>query len=138
MASYPILLSLEEEGNGSCSARRRWGVNLFRWKVSRRPRVLAEDVSPRKTFRPFPRSPYDGYALRAEDTREASREAGVTLRIVEEIPAGHAPQKALTAGCAAKILTGAPIPFGADAVVKFEDTTFDAQTVTVYTPCRSW
>ena len=136
MASYPILLSLEEGRERILQRTAPLGCESVSLEEAD-GRVLAEDVISTEDLPPFPRSPYDGYALRAEDTREASEKQGVTLRIVEEIPAGHAPQKALTAGCAAKILTGAPIPFGADAVVKFEDTTFDAQTVTVYTPCRS-
>ena len=136
MASYPILLSLEEGRERILQRTAPLGCESVSLEEAD-GRVLAEDVISTEDLPPFPRSPYDGYALRAEDTREASEKQGVTLRIVEEIPAGHAPQKALTSGCAAKILTGAPIPFGADAVVKFEDTTFDAQTVTVYTPCRS-
>lgn len=92
MASYPILLSLEE-GRERILQRT---APLGRESVSLEEadgRVLAEDVISTEDLPPFPRSPYDGYALRAEDTREASEKQGVTLRIVEEIPAGHAPQK---------------------------------------------
>lgn len=100
-------------------------------------RVLAEDVVARENIPPFPRSPYDGYALRAADTQTASKEQGVTLRIIEEVPAGHAPERCVGVGEATKILTGAPIPEGADVVVKFEDTEFTAETVTLFAPCKS-
>ena len=136
MELYPVLLSLEEGLERILQRTMPLGGELVSLDEAD-GRVLAEDVVSTEDLPPFPRSPYDGYALRAEDTRGATGKRGVTLRIIEEIPAGYAPQKALTAGCAAKILTGAPIPVGADAVVKFEDTAFDAQTVTVYAPCRS-
>lgn len=136
MELYPVLLSLEEGLERILQRTMPLGGEPVSLDEAD-GRVLAEDVVSTEDLPPFPRSPYDGYALRAEDTRGATGKRGVTLRIIEEIPAGYAPQKALTAGCAAKILTGAPIPVGADAVVKFEDTAFDAQTVTVYAPCRS-
>lgn len=100
-------------------------------------RVLAADVTAKEDIPPFRRSPYDGYALRAEDTAAASPEHGVTLSVVEEIPAGHAPAHPVCPGQAAKILTGAPVPEGVDAIVKFEDTEFTAETVTIFSPCRS-
>jgi molybdopterin molybdotransferase len=58
----------------------------------------------------------------------------VTLSVRQEIPAGHTPKEAVTSGFAAKILTGAPIPSGADAVVKFEDTEFTEDTVRLFSP----
>ena len=91
--------------------------------------VLAEDVSASENVPPFDRSPYDGYAFRAADT---AGENPVTLRILEEIPAGSMWTREITPGTAAKILTGAPIPPGADAVVKYEETEFTADTVTVF------
>ncbi|MBR5381205.1 MAG: molybdopterin molybdotransferase MoeA [Oscillospiraceae bacterium] len=97
-------------------------------------RVLADDVTAAINVPPFDRSPYDGYALRGADTAAASRETPVTLRVVEELPAGRAPTEALTAGTASKILTGAPVPEGADAIVKFEDTAFTDDTVTLFAP----
>lgn len=97
-------------------------------------RVLAEDICAQCDNPPFDRSAFDGYAFRAEDVQMASPEAPVTLRIIEEIPAGTQPKKALSPGTAAKILTGAPIPQGADAVVKFEITEFTRETVTLFAP----
>ena len=96
MASYPILLSLEEGRERILQRTAPLGCESVSLEEAD-GRVLAEDVISTEDLPPFPRSPYDGYALRAEDTREASEKQGVTLRIVEEIPAGHAPQKALTA-----------------------------------------
>jgi len=95
-------------------------------------RVAAEPVMAVIPFPPFDRSPFDGYAFRGEDTENASRENPVTLSVGQEIPAGHTPKEAVTEGRAAKILTGAPIPSGANAVVKFEDTEFTEDTVTVF------
>ena len=97
-------------------------------------RVLARDLVAASDVPPFDRSPFDGYVLRAEDSRGASRETPVTLRILEEIPASAVPRHALTAGCASKILTGAPIPPGGDAVVPFEHTEFTTDTVTLFAP----
>ena len=97
-------------------------------------RVLAEDVIAAEDVPPFDRSPYDGYAFRAADTAGADREHPVTLRILEEIPAGSVWTQTVTPGKAAKILTGAPVPPGADAITKYEETEFTAETVTVFSP----
>ena len=99
--------------------------------------VLAEDVAAAENVPPFDRSPYDGYAFRAADTAGADRKHPVTLRILEEIPAGSVGTQAVVPGTAAKILTGAPIPPGADAVTKFEETEFTAETVTIFAPFSS-
>ena len=69
-------------------------------------RVLARDLTAPEDVPPFDRSPYDGYAFRAEDTSRASPDAPVTLRLLEEIPAGKVPTQAVTEGTAVKILTG--------------------------------
>ena len=95
-------------------------------------RVTAEPVMAEIPFPPFDRSPFDGYAFRGEDTENASRETPVTLFVGQEIPAGHTPKEDVTEGRAAKILTGAPIPSGANAVIKFEDTEFTEDTVTIF------
>ena len=97
-------------------------------------RVLARDLTAAEPVPPFDRSPYDGYALRASDTVHASKKTPVTLRVLEEIPAGRVPAAAVKEGTAAKVLTGAPIPEGADAVIKYERTVFTDETVTVFCP----
>lgn len=85
-------------------------------------RVLAEDIVSTRRHPPDDCSAMDGYAVRSADLAGASASAPATLPIVYEIPAGgHAP-RALAAGEAARIFTGAPLPVGADAVVRQEDT----------------
>lgn len=75
-------------------------------------RVLSRDLKATEALPPFDRSPYDGYAFRGEDTKNATKEKPVELEIIEEVPAGYAPKKKVTKGKAVKILTGAPIPRG--------------------------
>lgn len=99
--------------------------------------VLAEDVYAAEDVPPFDRSPYDGYAFRAADSAGADKDRPVTLRILEEIPAGSMWTRPLAPGTAVKILTGAPIPPGADAVVKYEDTSFTDAAVTLYAPAAT-
>ncbi|MGB3297013.1 MAG: gephyrin-like molybdotransferase Glp [Phormidesmis sp.] len=81
-------------------------------------RVLAAAVCSGLDFPHWDNSAMDGYAVRASDVRQVP----VTLQVVEEIPAGKLPQKALKPGQAARILTGAMMPQGADTVVMQEKT----------------
>lgn len=81
-------------------------------------RTLAVPVSCDVDYPPFDRSVMDGYAVRAADVADAP----VTLRVVGQIPAGMMPDRALSSGEAMQINTGAPIPVGADAVVRVEQT----------------
>lgn len=85
-------------------------------------RVLAEDVISDIDVSPFDNSAMDGYAVRYADVAEASPEAPVTLRVVDHIPAGVAPTVAVGPGEASRIMTGAPVPEGADSVVMVEKT----------------
>lgn len=94
-------------------------------------RILAFTLTARENVPSFDRSPYDGYAFRSVDTENASKEKPVTLRVVEEIPAGAVPTEKIMPGTAAKILTGAPIPEGADAVIMFEKTQFTTDEVII-------
>lgn len=88
-------------------------------------RVLAEDVVSEINLPPFDNSAMDGYAIRAADSMGASPESPASLRVVMDIPAGQAPTTALQAGQAARIMTGAPVPDGADAIIPVEDTDSD-------------
>ncbi len=97
-------------------------------------RILAEDIRAARDVPPFDRSPFDGYAFRAADTKGADESHGVTLEILEEIPAGSMWTRPVVPGTAAKILTGAPIPAGADAVIKYEETEFTDSHVTIFAP----
>lgn len=85
-------------------------------------RVLAEDVVSDIDVSPFDNSAMDGYAVRYADTRGAGPDSPVTLSVVEHIPAGVAPQRAVGNGEASRIMTGAPVPDGADAIVMVEHT----------------
>ncbi|MGH2535660.1 MAG: molybdopterin molybdotransferase MoeA [Thermomicrobiales bacterium] len=84
--------------------------------------TLAEDVVADRDIPPFRNSAMDGYAVRAADTRAAAADAPVSLRIVAHLAAGYPANVEVTAGTAARIMTGAPVPKGADAVVRFEET----------------
>ena len=85
-------------------------------------RVIGEDVYAGRAIPPKDNSAMDGYALRAGDTRGASEETPAILEVVEDIPAGSIPEKRIGPGQAARIMTGAPVPEGADAVVRMEDS----------------
>ncbi len=97
-------------------------------------RILSAELTATLPLPHFDRSPFDGYAVRAADTAAAAAATPVVLEVVEEIPAGHQPQKALQPGQAAKILTGAPLPAGADTVIKYEETVFTASSVQISRP----
>ena len=99
-------------------------------------RILAQDLVAVENIPPFDRSPYDGYAFRAADTEKASRETPITLCILEEVPAGAVPTVPVTEGTAVKLLTGAPIPTGADTVIPYELTDFTDTAVTVFAPAK--
>ena len=85
-------------------------------------RVLAEDVYSDMDIPPFDNSAMDGYAVRAADTVAASSEAPVTLRVIADLAAGYTTDLIVEPGTAIRIMTGAPLPAGADAVVRFEET----------------
>lgn len=85
-------------------------------------RVLVEDVPADIDLPPFDSTAMDGYAVRAADVAGALAEKPVTLRVIGQVPAGSVARGALGARQAYRILTGAPMPPGADAVVPYEDT----------------
>jgi len=85
-------------------------------------RVLAEDIYSDMDIPPFDNSAMDGYAVRAADTVGASPEAPITLQVIADLAAGHTTDLMVEPGTAIRIMTGAPLPAGADAVVRFEET----------------
>lgn len=93
--------------------------------------VLAEDVVSPLDIPSWTNSAMDGYATRGGDVRGASAERPVRLRVVEQLPAGRFPSRAIGAGECARIFTGAPLPEGADTVIRQEDTDEGAETVTI-------
>jgi molybdopterin molybdotransferase len=97
-------------------------------------RVLSQDIYANINVPPFDRSPFDGYALRAADNFGADKEHPAVFTITEEIPAGKEPEFEVKSGQAAKILTGAPIPKGADTTIKYEETDFTETRVIINKP----
>jgi molybdopterin molybdotransferase len=87
--------------------------------------VLAARVIAPEAVPPFANTAMDGYAVQAVDTRGAGEATPVRLRVVGELAAGHAPTVAVGPGEAIRIMTGAPMPEGADAIVMVERTTRD-------------
>ncbi len=85
-------------------------------------RVLAEDVVAQDSLPPFANSSMDGYALVAADLEGASQQSPARLRVVGDVAAGALPDVVVGPGTAVRIMTGAPVPSGADAVVPVEDT----------------
>jgi len=99
-------------------------------------RVLAEDVAAPRSLPPDDNSAMDGYALRAGDTAGAGPERPAALRVAFEVAAGRRPQAEVGAGQAARIFTGAPVPAGADAIVRQEDTERQGELVRVLIEAR--
>ncbi len=85
-------------------------------------RALAEDVYSNSDIPSFDNSAMDGYAIRAEDVRGSSRQSPKALEVIGDIKAGDVPKKTVKGGQAMRIMTGAPVPRGADAVVMVEET----------------
>lgn len=84
--------------------------------------TLADDVVAGLDIPPLPNAQMDGYAVRRADVASATPEHPVALRVVGYVAAGSMPSVAVSKGTAVRIMTGAPVPQGADAVVPFEDT----------------
>ncbi|MFG6496846.1 molybdopterin molybdotransferase MoeA [Fictibacillus sp. UD] len=83
-------------------------------------RIVAENLIATHDVPPFNRSPYDGFAIFSADTKVASQTNPVTLKVVETIGAGHVASNSVKSGTAIRIMTGAKIPEGADAVIMLE------------------
>ena len=84
--------------------------------------VISEDIISEINVPPLDNSAMDGYAVIKNDLLKADDENIIYLDVIEEIPAGTIPKLSLSPGQASRIMTGAPIPSGSDAVVPFEDT----------------
>src|SRR5919112_1679674 len=93
--------------------------------------VLAEDVTSPLDIPAWANSAMDGYAARAADVRGATESSPVRLKVVEHLPAGRFPSRTIGKGECARIYTGAPLPEGADSVIRQEDTDEGAEIVTI-------
>ena len=91
-------------------------------------RVLFENISASIDLPTFSNSGMDGFAVRAEDISQAATLLPVELTVVMDIPAGAAPKQVLGAGEAARIMTGAMLPEGADCIIPLENTDRDGQS----------
>ncbi|PKM73955.1 MAG: molybdopterin molybdenumtransferase MoeA [Firmicutes bacterium HGW-Firmicutes-16] len=94
--------------------------------------ITAESVKAQMDQPPFPRSPYDGYALRATDSGGASRENPISLLVIGQSFAGKPAEQTVGKGEAVRIMTGGVIPEGADCVIPQELTDEGEQTVKIY------
>jgi molybdopterin molybdotransferase len=95
-------------------------------------RVIGENVHARRNIPPLDNSAMDGYALRSVDVREASQGRPVRLEVIEDLPAGYISTKKLEKGKAIRIMTGAPVPTGADAVIPVEETKKENGSVSIF------
>lgn len=96
-------------------------------------RVLADDIISTLDIPPFDRSAMDGYAIKAEDSFKASPKNPKKIRLVGTIEIGESSNLKINMGEGIKISTGAPIPEGADAVIKIEDTEIEKDLINLYT-----
>lgn len=95
-------------------------------------RVLYGDVKSKINNPPFNKSVFDGYAFKSEDSKGTSKENPIELKIVDEIFAGMWPEIEIKSGEAVRIMTGAPIPLGADCVLKQEETERHGDLVKIF------
>lgn len=90
-------------------------------------RVLSEDLTATWDMPRWTNSAMDGYAVRSQDCQQTGR-----LQVIDFVAAGGASEKIVTAGTAIKIMTGAPLPQGADAIIPVEETTLDGTDILIH------
>lgn len=99
-------------------------------------RVIAEDAIAPRDLPPYDNSGMDGYAIRSEDIAGASEKDPVRLEVIEDLRAGFFAKNIVQSGKAIRIMTGAPIPQGADAVVPMEETKTEGGIVLILKSVR--
>ncbi|UMZ73198.1 molybdopterin molybdotransferase MoeA [Natranaerofaba carboxydovora] len=99
--------------------------------------TLANDLIAKENIPSFERSPYDGYAFRAEETKNASKDSPVIFDIIMTLPAGCKPEKITGGKKAVKIMTGAALPEGYDCVIPFEKVKVEEDKVYLYNVLES-
>tara|TARA_B100001123_G_scaffold430784_1_gene551315 strand:- start:146 stop:1378 length:1233 start_codon:yes stop_codon:yes gene_type:complete len=97
-------------------------------------RILSQNISSKVDDPPFDNSSMDGYAVIYSDTVNATTKKPIELEIIETVSAGSSPNKKLTSGYAIKIMTGAPIPEGADSIIMVEKTKEIKNKVLIFRP----
>jgi molybdopterin molybdotransferase len=97
-----------------------------------RGRVIGEDIFAPRNIPSADNTAMDGYAVRYADTKGATKDKPLKLKIIEDIPAGKIARNKIKKNEAARIMTGAVIPEGADAVIRQEDTLKEGKIVTIY------
>lgn len=97
-------------------------------------RVISEDMIAPRDLPPYDNSGMDGYAIRSEDIAYASEKTPVRLEVIEDLRAGFVSEKTVQKGQTIRIMTGAPVPKGANAVVPVEETTREDGSVLVLKP----
>lgn len=99
-------------------------------------RVVYKNINAPYQLPLFNKSPLDGYAMRSEDIQTATAENPVILEVQEEYHAGYMPDKPVVKGKASKLMTGAPMPEGADIVIKYEDIERIDNKIKVFYPLK--
>ena len=94
-------------------------------------RILAEPVIATSHVPPFNRSPYDGFAIRSQDSAGASGDNRIAFQVIDHIGAGEVSAKKIQAFEAIRIMTGAQLPENADAIVMFEQTVETSSGITI-------
>ena len=97
-------------------------------------RAMAEDIYAPRDLPPYDNSGMDGYAVKYEDIQSASPNHPIKLEVIEDLPAGFISSKMIGKGQAIRIMTGAPIPKGADTVIPIEDTQKENREVLILKP----
>ena len=95
-------------------------------------RVLASDIHANCNLPPFDNSAMDGYALRAKDTKKASQDSPKILKVIEDVAAGYTAKSRIRNNEAIRIMTGAPVPNGADSVIMVEFTKKNQDLVEIF------
>lgn len=131
------MLSVEEALAGILAQARRLPIERVNL-MEAQGRVLAEDVPAECDLPPFNNSAVDGYAVLASDSENASPETPARLRVIGEVVAGELAKQPLLRGSAIKVMTGAPMPEGADAMVMVEDARMEGDSdVLILSPART-
>jgi molybdopterin molybdotransferase len=125
------MLSVEEALTAILANFRLLGLEKINF-LEARGRVIGEDVFAPRNIPSADNSAMDGYAVRFADTKDASKEKPLKLKIIEDIPAGKTTLKKINKGETARIMTGGIVPEGADAVISQENTHQEGRTITIF------